>query len=323
MARRTESVSGLLAGDEIKARLERGEIFRAGSWDREQIQAAAYDVRVARDLLFVSGPSGSRRYGVGEFRVDSVILAPGDTALFSTREKCCFPWDLGVFVSVKWGLARQGLLVFTGGFVNPGFGLVQHGRSWRAADDERLHFLVANVGNTTRAITRDDSIATLTFMRLSGAVRHKPAASTQAVIAESYGPQGALVGLGLLTDLAEQKIAVDALNRRVLDIEKGLQPLISFGVYVVAAALLGVVATVAIGFLSAQTVREALTGASSNWSFTVNLMLVLVTALLMLRLLLAVADRLWQLVRRLLSGARTAAHRRRSRRLRQSSVGHR
>jgi deoxycytidine triphosphate deaminase len=261
------------------------------------VKGAAYEVRIAQDLMFITVGGKSRKYEVGEACRDPVILAPGGTALFSTAEKCCFAWDLAVIISIKWSLARQGLLVLTGGFVNPGFGLVQTGRRWNAADDERLHFYVINVGDRERVLNPGDAIASLSFLRVLGRPNRVPVESTQALIAESYGKYGALTGLGFLTRLAEHSNELKRLERRIGDVEKGLQPLISFGVYVVSAALLGVVATTLLTLLSTDAVRKAAEFVPRNWEFTVDLALFLTASLILLRIALWIFESLFRALR--------------------------
>jgi deoxycytidine triphosphate deaminase len=295
----------ILSSEEILSHLERDEIFKRDSWSRTHVRGAAYDLRIASDLMFVSGPRKSVKYDVGEHRRDPIILRPGDTALLSSAEKFCVPWSLAIFISIKWSLARQGLLVLTGGFVNPGFGLVRSGRGWESADDERLHFYVVNVGDRERSLREGDTIASVTFARVAPQGQLIPADSTQRLIAESYGPTGALTGFGLIAQLAEQRRDLKAIEQRVGNIEGGLQPLVSFGVYVVAAALLGVVATALLQIVGTDSIRAAAAFVPRNWSYTVDLALILAAALVILKFTLDIVKAIFVFIQGLRHKARS------------------
>src|ERR1700676_3917347 len=141
-------VSAVLAHDEILKRLHNGELFRENSWDPANIRAAAYDLRIASDFIIVPDPNfpSGRRYRRGENREKPVILRPGEVAFFSTTERLCMPWDVSANIGIKFNYARRGILILTGLLVDPGFGMKRVDDVWLAKQDERLHFLVANVG---------------------------------------------------------------------------------------------------------------------------------------------------------------------------------
>jgi hypothetical protein len=141
-----------------------------------------------------------RRYGRGSLRKEPVVLKPGDVAFVSTRERLCLPWDLAGFVGAKFTYARKGVLIMTGVSVDPGFGLELINGQWTAKNDERLHFVLANVGsNDVTLKPGDQPIATLRGRKRescrslehkrygAGVLRSDSPASSQLVVFSRYG----------------------------------------------------------------------------------------------------------------------------------------
>jgi deoxycytidine triphosphate deaminase len=137
---------GLLGAIEIERRLAAETIFRPDTWVNANLRGAAYDLRAARDGL---NDPGGVRYPPGEERPEATLrLNQGDAALLSSVERFCLPWDVAGLMGVKFNLARRGVLMLTGVSVDPGYGLEFEGAGrWVAKADQRVHFLVTNVGN--------------------------------------------------------------------------------------------------------------------------------------------------------------------------------
>jgi deoxycytidine triphosphate deaminase len=104
------------------------KIFKDKTWDEKNVRGAAYDLRVADDFLVVpskDGPNGKgyRKYKKGEKRDTFIVLEPGDVAFISSYEKIHMPWTLAGNIGIKFGLARNGVLILTGLIVDPGYGM--------------------------------------------------------------------------------------------------------------------------------------------------------------------------------------------------------
>jgi deoxycytidine triphosphate deaminase len=290
---RQTSPGGLLAASEIRARLHDGKIFRENTWADDQVRGASYDVRIATDLMFVpDGKGGHTKVALGGTRKDPIVLAAGEVALVSTAERCCFPIDLGTHVSVKWDLARRGLLVLTGGFVNPGFGFRRDGEVWVPEDDERLHFLVVNVGSQPQALTPlETAIASLQFETLVGDPGVQPAGSTHVLIANTYKADTPSEFLALFPELARQRDTIDELARDVSRLEHGFQPVIMFGVYLFLVTLLGVVLSFSLQWINDSRVERFTDSLPTNWLFIVlAVVAIAASALVALRLIEFVGD---------------------------------
>jgi deoxycytidine triphosphate deaminase len=140
-------------------------VFRDGSWNPGQLRGSGYDLRLADDLLVIPAEPGSSGYKavdkstppVGEF-----TLSPGDSALVSTIERFSLDFDVAATIGPKFRWSAKGLLVLQGTAVHPGYGrhLSAEG-AWLPTEDERLYFVVANVGPGNIVMRKGDPIAYL------------------------------------------------------------------------------------------------------------------------------------------------------------------
>jgi deoxycytidine triphosphate deaminase len=135
----------LLSRAELRQRIFEGDeeqLLRREWAHSKGLRAAGYDLRIARDDVQLNGEDW-----VGDPEHNVITLKPGDVASVSTYERFCMPWDVAANIGVRFHLAQRGLLVFTGLLVDPGFGLeIDHHGDWRPKADERLRFLIANIG---------------------------------------------------------------------------------------------------------------------------------------------------------------------------------
>lgn len=273
MRKKTKRLSqpsgGILAYSELLRRLEAGEIFAPGTWRAEQLRGAAYEVRLASDLMFVRGRGGvSTKYGPGEHHPDAIILNEGEVALVSSAERCRFPGDVAANISTKWDLARKGLLVLTGGFVNPRFGLQYAGEQWVPKEDERLHFLVVNLGAEPQSLTPNDTrLASVQFVSMVGDPGTETAPSTQQIIAEDYLPDAPVAALAVFRELRRQRKRLDRLTSSYDKLEHGFQPVLTFGIYLLAVTFLGVILNSVLQLASEQRVREVADLFAGHWVF--------------------------------------------------------
>ncbi len=164
-------MTGLLSGSELlQALKEPDRIFREGSWDPGRVRGAGYSVRLACDLLVVPEAPGESRYRAirAQDTRKSIRLAPGDSALISTVEKFSFDFNISATIVEKFTLAAQGLLMLHGGVVHPGYGREKdpQSASWIPKADERLYFIVANVGPEEIYLRERDEIAYLQFFEV-------------------------------------------------------------------------------------------------------------------------------------------------------------
>jgi len=233
--------SAVLASDEIERRLNHGELFRQGTWDPCNIRAAAYDLRIAEDLMVIPDPDypSGRRYKRGQKRQRPVILQPGGVAFFSTAERLCMPWDVSANIGIKFGHARRGILTLTGLLVDPGFGLRYADAFWTAKDDERLHFVLANVGPDTIVLKPGtEKIASIQFLHVSGNPVQKDVPSTEDMEREFFDDTtDPKLGLSFFRDMTSLRSNFAEFESRFATVENGSKQIVMFGVYLLTASI--------------------------------------------------------------------------------------
>jgi deoxycytidine triphosphate deaminase len=248
---------GLLGTAEIQDRLDADKIFVAATWTPANLRGAAYDLRAARDGL--KDPKGIR-YAQGDDRPQAILrLEVGDAAMLSSVERFCMPWDVAGLMGVKFNLARRGILMLTGLTVDPGYGLEFAGKgNWVAKKDQRVHFLVTNVGDDAVEIELGtQAVASIQFFGVPEPDEDRKQMLTIAMNrTTSENSQLASSGVGLFTALERLRAEVKALTdqadtrhrettsevaelRNDLDLTRGLtNTLVSLGIFVVLVTFL-------------------------------------------------------------------------------------
>ena len=265
MSRLESAQAAILGHDEILERLNRGQVFvgrstvmadglkpTADTWVPASVRAARYDLRLAPDRLIIPASPGHKSRGEEDFerhwsgeeiRHRRIVLRRGEVAFVSTRERFCMPWDLAGNIGLKFALSQQGLLALAGLHVDPGFGYVRtEAGDFAAAEDERLHLLLANLGEHDVALDVDHPIASIQFLKVSRPMPGKPIRTSEAIRRRFFADSSsAPVGLGFVAELAgvvdarnEEMVKVD---RRLNRLEGATENVVVFGVFVLAVAL--------------------------------------------------------------------------------------
>ncbi len=219
----------ILSSTLIRKRLESGEIFVAGTWDQGCIREASYTLRVAWDGMLIDDtpyPPGTH------YPHPFIRIEPGRIAILSTVERFKMPRDLVGHPGIRFDYAVQGLTGLMGIQVDPLFG--------DKIPDERLYLRVANFGNDAVVIGPVKAIFNIELQAVDGDVDRK-------FIDDLHGPRGPMWDrlLGLLTKQPNPswsyvtRVQSD-LESAVKRLENVYQPVVMFGVFLVAATLLGV-----------------------------------------------------------------------------------
>ncbi|WP_069764454.1 hypothetical protein [Streptomyces sp. LUP47B] len=277
-ARRPQRPGCLLSQQDLLTELRDSErIFRTGSWKPEQLLGAGYSVRLGDDLLVIPDNPGDSKYTAikGDNVMPEFRLAPGDTALISTVEKFSFDFDVTATIGDRFGLAAKGLLVLHGSAVHPGYGREETAPEsgiWIPKADERLYFIVANVGPKDITMREGEPIAYLQFFEIERA----PEKSVDNV---GFDHLSTLFGAGrhtedgglsyfrnvkdLRTEIDNERSRIDEelsgmgrtiqinhaeMNSRVTDAQTAVDRvtntsnmIVVFGVFLIATTLLGIV----------------------------------------------------------------------------------
>ena len=244
----------ILGSDEILRRLNNGEIFRKGTWVAESIKEASYALRVAGDGMMLGG----KRYRPEKDYVEGAIeIEPGKIAILSTLERLNMPGDLVGKIGIRFDYASQGLTGLMDIQVDPFFG--------RDNDRERLYIRVANLANDPISIPLHAEVFTLELHEVSEKVP-EPSRSRipmwhriQENLAGQQEPSWSYV-TRVQSELSEKAAELDKrLESETKNIRDYLQPVVMFGIFLVAVTILGVSLTVIL------SVRDVPTATIPRW----------------------------------------------------------
>ncbi len=304
----------IVGQEDLLEMLKNEEIFQPGTWVKENVRGVAYDLRVAEDFLVVPDseyPNG-RRYRKGHKRETPIVLKPGEVAFVSSQEKIHMPWTLSANIGIKFGLARRGILTLTGLLVDPGFGMKKENGSWVPKEDERIHFLLANLGSeTVKLRPRKDKIASLQFFRVPEPTKKSEVESGKNMQEEFFSDessqQGGLVFVKHIRNAMEEidsfQTKLNNTITRVEVMEKGTNQVVMFGVYLLSASILvGAIAFI-LSILDSEkclsSVEKLFQRLPNNWPQTISLVAIIVAGVLIIKYGIQLISFLW---RKLLNG---------------------
>ena len=259
----------ILSGREIERRIRQGQIFKANTWAGSSIKEASYALRVASDGLVLEGV----QYEPGEeYPGEDFAIKPGKIAILSTIEEMDMPADLAGKIGIRLDHALKGLTGLMGIQVDPLYG---HQKS------ERLFVRVANLGNETVRLRPGDEAFTFELHTVDGEVdapsppkrptweRIKRVLDGQDDSSWSYVTR---VRDDLSIESSTIRNNVDSELQKVRDY---LQPIVMFGIFLVAVTILGVALTV---ILSVRDTPQAqVPGWVTDWGWAI-LMIAMVVA---------------------------------------------
>ena len=225
----------ILSGDAIRARLELGQIFKAGTWKCKHLKQASYALRVAPDGLMLEG---TQYRPEEDYYQGDIVIGSGKIAILSTMEKMNMPSDLLGKIGIRFKYACQGLTGLMGIQVDPFYG--------RGHPKERLYIRVANLGNDDIVIPICAEVFTFELHVIYGNV---------SVPSECREPMWHRIQNTLANQANKSWSNVTQVQENVADVENRLensikaikdylQPLVIFGIFLVAVTILGVVLTV-------------------------------------------------------------------------------
>ena len=225
----------ILGHNEIHNRISKGQVFRKGTSDPSCVKEASYALRAASDGLILEGEpfKPDERHVEGK-----IVIKPGKIAILSTLERLNMPGDLVGKIGIRFKYASQGLIGLMGIQVDPNYG--------RNHVDERLYIRVANIGNDDISIPVHDEVFTFELQSLLGYVppRHEPRVPMwlrlQETLAQRTFSSDSYI-TQVNTDLMDLSRQLESDIRSIRDY---LQPLVMFGIFLIAVTILGVALTV-------------------------------------------------------------------------------
>ena len=277
----------ILSREAICRRLENGEIFKKDTWDEQCIKEASYALRVAPDGLMLEG----KRYRPGkDFFKGAFEIKPGKIAILSTMERLHMPGDLVGKLGIRFDYATQGLTGLMGIQVDPFFG-------W-GHDQERLFMRVANLGNKPVPISVGADVFTFELHEVKGNVS-TPTSPRDAMwyrLQEALGDQHN----ASWSNVTQVQVNVENVERRLETDIKGirdyLQPLVMFGIFLVAVTILGVALSVILSMRDVPTANVPSWVTDKGWIILLSTLgfATVTTGLMGVIMVTSVAWRLWK-----------------------------
>ena len=260
----------ILSGDKILERLKAGEIFDEDTWDETAVKEASYTLRIANNRLLLDDVY----YDIDQhFPQTFFEIQPGMIAILSTVEQLSIPKDLVGKIGIRLDYAAQGLVGLMGIQVDPGYG-----QDMKDRNDSRLFVRVANFGNKPIRLWYKDPVFTFELHEVSGDFTREFSTnkeSTWTRLQRSPADQGQASWTHLTqieSDFERQaKTLRQELETDVANIRQSLQPVIMFGVFLVAVTILGVAITLIL------TVRDTPSTEVPSWVTSWGWMLLLST----------------------------------------------
>ena len=224
----------ILSREAIRSRLKKGQIFKPCTWEAKCLKEASYALRVAPDGLMLEGTP----YRPNEECVNGNIeIKPGKIAILSTVEQLDMPCDLVGKIGIRFKYACQGLTGLMGIQVDPFYG-------W-GHEKERLYMRVANLSNDPISIPPYDEVFTFELHKVGGYVPEptKPRIPMWNRIQDTLANQNNTSW----SNVTQVQVNVDTVEKRlesdINGIRHYLQPLVMFGIFLLAVTILAVALT--------------------------------------------------------------------------------
>ena len=215
----------ILGYGEIRKRLRNGEIFRKDTWDEGCLKEASYVLRIAGDGLLLDDKFYDPFDLKNRHRGDYIVIDPGKIAILSTKEALSMPRDLVGKVGIRLEFALLGLTGLMGIQVDPLFG---HDKP-----HERLYIRVANFGNEPIRLSEGDKVFTFELHEVSGDVPVESKEDSWPRIKQTL-KNTANASWSYVTRVESR------LSSETQSVKDYFQPLVMFGVFLVAVSFLGV-----------------------------------------------------------------------------------
>ena len=228
----------VLSENEIRERLS--EIFVMDYCDPEGVKEASYVLRVASDHLMFE----DQVYELGTYpQATSIVINPGKIAVLSTVELLHMPKDLVGKIGIRFQYALRGLTGLMGIQVDPRYGERRGG--------ERLYIRVANLGINPITLYPNDAVFTFELHKLTSEVqddKYLDKERTWDVLKRNLPGQhdaswSYASSINDETRTRERRYQ-RRFNRQIAGIRDYLQPVVMFGIFLVAVTILGVSLTV-------------------------------------------------------------------------------
>ena len=248
----------ILSDASIRQRIRDGDIIKKETAIEESIKEASYVLRVADDGLMVD----DRRYAPGQPKeYGPIVIAPGRIAILSTVERLCMPGDLVGKIGIRFDYACQGLTGLMGIQVDPHYG---YGHL-----SEPLYIRVANLGNYDITIPFNAPVFTFELHMTSERVPQpkEPRKPMWYRLQDVLGDHREWSWSYVTRVEVATSANTERLDSEVRSIKDYLQPLVMFGIFLVAVTILGVALSVIFGLRDTPTTQVPQWFSKWGWVF--------------------------------------------------------
>ena len=252
----------ILNGDQIRERCDDesspAEIFKPDTWHPNGFREASYILRVAADELMLDGTFYERGK---PYPGTYIEIQPGRIAVLSTIEELVMPNDLVGKIGIRIQYALRGLTGLMGIQVDPCYG--------QQRDGERLYIRVANLGNEPIKVLPGDGVFTFEVDQLAEPIDCsaftkdpiwevlKRGLADQDDASWSYATRINDESVGLGRRLEEEANEREERHQSRFEVEIGrirdyIQPVVMFGIFLVAVTILGVSIATIVGLRNVE-----------------------------------------------------------------------
>jgi deoxycytidine triphosphate deaminase len=233
----------VLGAEKIKQKID--TLFETGTYNEDNIGSASYDLRLGEDEFLIDGK-------VIDEKVRYIDLPPRKLSQLSTMEILKLPKDICATVGITFSVSQLGLIPSFGPEVDPGY-------------EGRFYGVVYNLTSKPIRLEVGKKLFKIYFMEVQGEsvkINHKPLEISRLdkipiTILEHTKDDSVgeviqnIENIRLNIKKIESKISV--LRGRINSVEGGYKQVTYFGIFLIAATILGISASVVLTLLFSQT----------------------------------------------------------------------
>ncbi len=267
----------ILNGDQIRELCDDTssppEIFKPGTWVDSGFKEASYVLRVATDQIMIDGTFYEES---NPYPGTYLEIKPGSIAVLSTMEELIMPDYLVGKIGIRIRYALKGLTGLMGIQVDPCYG--------QQRDGERLYIRVANLGNEPIKLLPKDPVFTFEVHQLSKPIDCSsfPKDPIWDVLKEGLANQDD-ASWSYATRINDESVGREVRLENRFEVEIGrirdyIQPVVMFGIFLVAVTILGVAFSTILSLKDADSAKVPPWFTNTGWWLLIATLFVAVVA---------------------------------------------
>ena len=219
----------VLGGNLIGRRLN--EIVEAGSFSKDSIDFAAYNLRLDDEEIIISGQTYHKDHRYWDQKNSGRIVLPArKISIISTIERLTMPRDLVGRCGITFKWAKEGLIPLFGPQIDPGY-------------QGKFYAVVYNISEKDLELPKGEPIVKMELHEVDDAVVSTPHQYSVFDLDASITERGEERLVKLEHEVDETKRTLIEERARLQEAVRGYRDLTIFGLFLVAASILGVALT--------------------------------------------------------------------------------